>query len=186
MNKKIKQINISCGEDIIFVPYRCIKKLEYDSILQDKKNYIITQLDCIIENDGSILNKQNINQLPIQRINSYNDITYFDFVYDNNFIKENRIKWYGDDIFYDLPTFNKNQTSKLLRYNKIHIRIKPFVRKYTIKEIFELPIGTILQGEDKNKYTVYSFENNNKRSDIPMDMEHINMNYTIDKLGEIM
>lgn len=180
MNKKIKQINMTFENcESVVIPNVCIKKLDYKL---DKKDNIIN-LDCIIENDGSICSNPFDNKSPIQRINEYDDITSIDIIYTDNSSNNYCVSWY-DDGYYHIQSSNKNQYSKILRYNKIHIIIEPFIPTYKINEIFDLPIGTIIQGEDQNKYTIYSFKNNSKRTDIPMDMEHITMKYIVSKLGE--
>lgn len=165
----------------IFIPISCIKQLKYK--MQDYKGnnnikHLITNLDCIIENDGSITETCGFSseiQSPIQRINQYNDITYFDFVWKDDSQDSNYVKWYYKNE-YDDPQSNKNQATKLLRYNKIHIIVKPYIPKYSINELFQFNSGTKIKDEDGIFYTI-EMNNNIKHLDIPMDERHIKMSY---------
>ena len=114
MNKKIKQINMTFENcESVVIPNVCIKKLDYKL---DKKDNIIN-LDCIIENDGSICSNPFDNKSPIQRINEYDDITSIDIIYTDNSSNNYCVSWY-DDGYYHIQSSNKNQYSKILRYNK--------------------------------------------------------------------
>lgn len=166
----------------IFVPIQCIKQLKYK--MEDYKGnsdikHLITNLDCIIENDGSITRNPNFsnNESPIQRINRYNDITYFDFTYKDESQDSNYVHWYSDKDSYCDSQSNVNQSSELLRYNKIHIIVKPYIPKYSINELFQFKSGTLFQDEDKQYFELVQKKNGDKYLNIPMDEKHINMSY---------
>lgn len=190
--KEIETIQIAFENCVgITIPYYCIKQLNYETkeycgeYGMDKDiNGIITNLDCIIENDGSISFNHlwmDDGQSPIQRLNQYNDICYFDIIYKDGTRESNYVEWYYEND-YDDPQENKNQTSKLLRYNKIHIYVKPYIPQYTIQEIFSFPIGTHLQDERGNKYIILPNGQGIKSIDLYstcLTEENINMKFII-------
>lgn len=92
---------------------------------------------------------------------------------------EIEVKWYYKNDFDD-PQENKNQISKLLRYNKIHIYVEPYIPKYTLNEIFNFQPGTIFKDEENNKYTL-KLNSSGKYIDIPMTEKYINMKYIADR-----
>lgn len=136
--KEIDHIEI-CFEDCesIIIPYNCVKELYYKSNTQQNEDCdLITELDCIIENDGSTKYSTTWSgntTSPITRINQYNDICYFDIIYKDGIKKSNYVDWYYKDD-YDQSEENKNQTSELLEYNKIHIHVEPYIPQRTISE----------------------------------------------------
>lgn len=180
--KEIEAISIvfeNC--ESILIPYNCVRKLDYKSSIQENKDYdLITELDCIIENNGSIKydTTWSSNTIsPIARICQYNDICYFDIIYTDNTKQSNYIKWYYEND-YDNPQTNKNQTSKLLEYNKAHIHVEPYIPKYTLSELFGFPPKTIFKDEENNKYEM-QLNSSGKYINIPMTEKYINMKYTI-------
>lgn len=188
--KEIETIQIAFENCVgITIPYRCIKQLNYETKKYSGEygtdrniDNIITSLDCIIENDGGIsfnLPWMDNRQSPIQRLNQYNDICYFDIIYKDGIKESNSVEWYYDD-FYAEPKENKNQTSKLLRYNKIHIHVEPYIPQYTIFEIFSFPPRTIFKDDENNKYEI-QLNSSGKYIDMPMTEKYINMKYTVDK-----
>ena len=181
IKKNLKGVQIvfeNC--ESMFIPTNCIKQLKYEMeeyTDDDNIKNLITKLDCIIENNGSITKPgftKECKTSPIQRINQYNDITYFDFVYKDDSKDSNYVHWYNDE--YGYCQNNNGQSSELLRYNKIHIIVKPYIPKYSINEIFQFPIGTKIKDEDETIYTI-EIDNDIKHINIPMDEKHINMSY---------
>jgi hypothetical protein len=181
IKEKLKGIQIvfeNC--ESMFIPINCIKQLKYEMEEykgdSDIKN-LITKLDCVIENNGTITRNPDFveKESPIQRINQYDDICYFDFMYKDGSQDSNYVHWYNDENKYNSEN-NDGQSSKLLRYNKIHIIVKPYIPKYSINEIFQFPVGTKIKDENE---VVYIIEINNdiKHINIPMDEKHINMSY---------
>lgn len=188
--KEIEAIQITFENCVgITIPYKCVTQLDYKTKKyagecgkDSNINGIITNLDCIIENNGSIIYDADYMEdgsSPIQRLSQYNDICYFDIIYKDGTRESNYVKWYYKNN-YDDPQENKNQTSELLRYNKIHIHVEPYIPQYTIFEIFAFPPRTTFKDEENNKYEI-QLNSSGKYIDMPMTEKYINMKYTVDK-----
>lgn len=166
----------------ISVPFECFQKFK---IIENNKNRNeIFIFECTIVDNGKICYSttwsNNINN-PIYRLHQYDDICCIVIMYDDSTTKRYDIHWYDND-----PNNNKNQTSKMQDYRTIHIKIKPYIRKYTINEIFKFKNGTKFKDFKNNIYVIREHNNikklcllqNNSINELPLEATYIYKDYT--------
>jgi len=142
----------------ILVPFECFK--EFKIIENNKNPNEIFIFECIIVDNGKVnysTTWHNNITSPIYRLSQYNDICYIIITYNDGSIKEYSVRWYDND-----PHNNKNQTSKMHDYKTIHIKIKPYIKKYTIDKVFKFKVGTKFKDNQNNIYIIMK-QNNTKK-----------------------
>ena len=158
MENKIKGVQFVLENcESITIPYQCFDKFEIttDDIKNDdtQDGYIKT-LDCTIKDHGNIeyggiIFVKDIS--PIKRLSNYNDITWIYIYYKDKSQKKYYTNWYDGDKYYNED--NKNQTSELIDYRTINVKIAPYILRYSLADIFEFAVGEAFQGE-KDKATI--------------------------------
>ncbi|GEM_PF-3308584 len=135
MNIKEIEIGLENCESVI-IPFDCFKEFDYIS----KDDTHISVLTCLIEDNGKSEYSStfmNSKISPIQRLAKYDDIAYIEIHFVNGTSSFLYVIWHdGDD------DNNKNQKSQLISYKEISIEIKPYIKTYSVTELFEFPNGT--------------------------------------------
>lgn len=152
MDKNVKEIVLILENcEVINVPIECIKILNVDmeDIVMQDKDISIKNLDLLIQNNGEICGTFNKKTNPIKRLNDCNDITSITYVYESGKRITFRIDWvYKDDNPYVFEQENQAQTSEMIDYKTIHININPNNVKYSLKELFDFPVGSKFKTKD--------------------------------------
>ena len=156
MEKEIKEITFVLENcESITVPYQCFSNFEFtiDDMTKKHDRYIKT-LNCVINDNGSIeygMTYDGNMTSPIKRLSECEDICWVYIIYNDKSKEEHYVNWCDDDN----ENSNDNQTSRLIDYHTIEIKIAPYVPKCSLIDIFNFAIGTTFKGEkDKIFYTI--------------------------------
>lgn len=186
MGKIIKHVEFVLENcEVIIIPYQCFKTLSIngsEDLNSLKDGDAITNMECDIINNGIMSYGYGFNnqESPIERLNNSNDICAVNFIYNDDTSISMRIEWYQDENnYYNQPQYNENQTSNKLNYNSIHIEIKPFIRTYSIQEVFEFEVGTYIEDENGVKYIISDNGNGKFIEEKLLSAKMVNMKYTL-------
>lgn len=171
--KKIKSIDflLENGERI-GMPYKCFQLFKFNL----NKNKCIDYMECKITDKGMYYGIcKNKDMHPIDRLNVFNDIEYVRFVYKDNC---------DEDVYpilwNEFEGENLNQSVSKESYKQLYIHIRktaPYVRKYSIFEIFDFPIGTQFKTKDGEIITISGDGNSKYIPNKHLEEKYINMDY---------
>lgn len=176
MSNQIKNIQIDFENcEGISIPYNCFKNLTFklDETKKDENcDGHIINMECTIIDNGNITYSTTWSSnrtSPIERLNQYEDICWFDILYSDDTKKSYYVDWYYESDYAN-PQENKNQTNQLMDYKTIHIKVEPYEQKYTVSEIFDFDEGTKFKDEDNNLYYIYKgiFMKIDEKGDVPV------------------
>ena len=145
MKKEIKEVQFVLENcESITVPYQCFSNFEF-TIDTTNDRYIRT-LNCVIKDSGNIEygTYSDNTTSPIKRLSEYGDICDVNITYNDKSKEEYCIIWYDDRN----GNSNDNQTSELIDYRTINIKIAPHIPKYSLADTFEFAVGEVFQGEE--------------------------------------
>lgn len=177
--KSVKFVLENC--EVLVIPFECFKK--FNIVENNKNKNEIFIFECVIEDNNKseyITTWSRNTTSPIQRLGQYNDICHIDIIYMDGASKEYHVPWYDSN-----PNSNKNQSSKMLDYKTVSIRIKPYIQKYSISEVLKFKNGTKFKDYNKNIYIVDVVNNikklflikENTRVELPLESTYINQKY---------
>lgn len=204
MNKIINKNNIKDvelfteGDYSIRIPYDCFTQLDFiinENLSKEKDNYIVfSHLDFNIKDNGKIsfFNENAFRtdkDSPVQILDKY-DITGINLVFNDNTNQNIHVLWYNENQEdWNYESHNIEESTNLIDYKTIHIKIAPYIPIYYISDIFNLPTNTILKAEDKSEYIIladgddmkYLAHNNKTKKEVILDSRHTSMKYIIIK-----
>lgn len=160
-NNQIKELHFGLENcEGIIIPYDCFKGLSINNstdISSLKNDDVIRYMECDITDNGKMeysMTHEGNDIYPLTRLSEYEDMTSVDIIYEDDTEIKLRVQWYDEDNPYCNRNHNSNQVTNKLNYNAIHIEIEPFIQKYTIQEVFEFDINTIVENENKDCFVI--------------------------------
>ena len=180
MNEKIKELHFGLENmESVIVPYECFKGLTINNNeeLDLLKNHdTIYNMKCDITDNGKIEYGYSFeNEIyPLTRLEIKEDICHVDIIYEDNTKIELTVRWGQWDC-----NNNSNQINSKINYNSIHIEIKPYIKQYTIQEVFEFEVGTIVEMIDNGIFIISEYEGNKCFKDVVFTKYLINGMYRI-------
>jgi len=165
----------------VLVPFKCFKKFK---VVENNKNADkLFILECLIEDNGEIeytSTWMKNTTSPIQRLGRGDDITSIYITYDDDSTQRYSIPWYDYN-----PNSNKNQSSQMIDYKTVQIKIKPYIQKYSIVDVLNSKSGTKFKDINKNVYVVEEINkvkklfslNKINKTVLPLESTYINQEY---------